>query len=133
VDHRAVISDAWFKTIEGLWQIEYLKKQNKKYLANPPHQIIQIKNIGPQGSQVLWKVGTRAQWIQLGPDSGNLGDRDEVDEVQVSVTTSELRADTYKSNITIVANVAEYYPILIPVIYTAPCRATSILGYPTSV
>jgi hypothetical protein len=30
VDHWAIISDEWFNTIEGLWQIEYLTKQNKK-------------------------------------------------------------------------------------------------------
>jgi hypothetical protein len=85
---------------------------------NPPSQTINIRNIGPQGSQVQWKVGTKAQWMQLGPDSGSLKEHNEIDEVAVSVTTRDVPAGTYKATIAIVAEGADNSPILIPVTYT---------------
>ena len=85
---------------------------------NPPSQTIDIRNTGPQGSQVQWKIGTKAQWMQLGPDSGSLKEHNEIDEVAVSVTTRGVPAGTYESTIAIVAQGADNSPILIPVTYT---------------
>lgn len=84
---------------------------------NPPSQKIGISNIGPQGSQMQWKVDTKAQWMQLGPESGSI-ERNEMDEVTVSVTTRGVPVGTYKAPIIISAPGAHNSPVSILVTYT---------------
>jgi len=84
---------------------------------NPPSQKIGISNVGPQGSQMHWKVGTKAQWMQLGAESG-ISNGNEIEEVSVTVTTKGVPAGTYNANIIIAAQGAANSPVSIPVTYT---------------